>query len=81
MRRIDFPRAPEGILKRHLADEADARLSYYLPLEPEAIPLNVEPPQRPKLPENTVDAPLVRLFNFLREWSRYGERLALIILM
>lgn len=27
----EFPRAPKGITKRHIMDEADARLAYYLP--------------------------------------------------
>jgi mediator of RNA polymerase II transcription subunit 14 len=63
----EFPREPTGVLKRHITDEADARMSYYLPLpEPVDLPPNVEVPERPKLPEGTVDAPLVRLYNFLR---------------
>lgn len=43
-------------------------MAYYLPLPEttEALP-NVDIPERPKLPEGTVDAPLVRLYNFLRE--------------
>ena len=52
-------------MKRHITNEADARLAYYLP--PDEIPPGEEMPPRPQLPEGTVDAPLVRVFNFLRE--------------
>ena len=57
------------MLKRHITDEADARLAYYLPLpagQSEPIP-GVEVTGRPKLPEGVIDAPLIRLFNFLRK--------------
>ncbi|GJE97389.1 Med14 domain-containing protein [Phanerochaete sordida] len=63
----DFPRRPSGVLKRHITEEADARLGFYLPqpeLPPEAIV-----PERPQLPDGVVDAPLVRLFNFLQMMS------------
>lgn len=64
----EFPQEPTGALKQHIADEANARMAYHLPI-PEATdaPSNVDIPERPKLPEGTVDAPLVRLYNFLRE--------------
>lgn len=52
-------------MKRHLTDEADSRLAFYLPM-PEQPP-GVELPPRPVLPEGIVDTPLVRLYNFLRE--------------
>ena len=65
---VEFPRRPVGFLKRHIADEADARLAFYLPLPPDpALPPDAPIPPRPQLPEGVVDAPLVRVFNFLRE--------------
>ena len=58
------------MLKRHITDEADTRMACYLPLpEPIDLPPGTELPERPKLPEGTVDAPLVRLYNFLREYK------------
>ncbi|KAJ8518069.1 hypothetical protein ONZ45_g4838 [Pleurotus djamor] len=63
----EFPRAPLGVLKRHITDEADARLSYYLPKPPLAPGL--EPPPVPQLPDGFIDAPLIRLFNFLQMMS------------
>lgn len=66
----EFPSEPTGVLRRHIADEADLRMARYLPLsdKPEFAP-NPEDPPRPQLPEGTVDAPLVRLFNFLQMMS------------
>ncbi|KAK0212615.1 mediator complex subunit MED14-domain-containing protein [Desarmillaria ectypa] len=63
----EFPRIPTGIMKRHLTDEADSRLAFYLPM-PEQPP-GVELPPRPVLPEGIVDTPLVRLYNFLQIMS------------
>ncbi|KAK0461040.1 mediator complex subunit MED14-domain-containing protein [Desarmillaria tabescens] len=63
----EFPRIPTGIMKRHLTDEADSRLAFYLPM-PEQPP-GVELPPRPVLPEGVVDTPLVRLYNFLQIMS------------
>ena len=58
------------MLKRHITNEADSRMAYYLPpLEPMGLPPGAEVPERPKLPEGTVDVPLVRLYNFLREYD------------
>ncbi|KAF8637952.1 hypothetical protein AX16_010585 [Volvariella volvacea WC 439] len=65
----EFPRTPTGIMKRHIAEEADNRLGKYVPLPPDAYPPGVEIPPRPTLPEGTVDAPLVRLYNFLQMMS------------
>ncbi|KAH9945691.1 MED14-domain-containing protein [Amylocystis lapponica] len=66
----EFPRKPTGLLKRHIADEADARLAFYLPLPPDlAIPPQVEVPPRPQLPDGVADAPLVRVFNLLQMMS------------
>lgn len=65
----EFPRKPTGVLKEHLTEEADKRLGCYLPIpEPEQPPDSnlPPPPERPKLPEDVVDAPLVRIYNFLR---------------
>lgn len=64
----DFPRQPTGMLNRHITDEANARLRYYTPNPPEFQP-PPEAPQKPQLPPNTVDAPLVRVFNFLQFMS------------
>ncbi|KAH0826875.1 mediator complex subunit MED14-domain-containing protein [Lanmaoa asiatica] len=66
----EFPQEPTGVLKRHITEEADSRMAYYLPLPEPVDPLpNTEAPERPELPEGTVDAPLVRLYNFLRQSS------------
>ena len=55
-------------MKQHITDEANGRLGYYLPNPADAsVPPGVELPERPQLPPGTVDAPLVRLFNFLRQ--------------
>ncbi|KAI0292502.1 mediator complex subunit MED14-domain-containing protein [Multifurca ochricompacta] len=62
----------QGVLKEHLTIEADNRLGYYLPIpEPEQPPdPNLPPPlERPKLPEDVADAPLVRIYNFLQMMS------------
>jgi mediator of RNA polymerase II transcription subunit 14 len=58
----DFPREPTGITKRYITDEADFRLAYYLVPDPEN-------PDVSKLPSGVVDTPLVRLYNFLREFQ------------
>ena len=65
----EFPRKPIGWLKRNITDEADARLAFYLPLPADqpVPPEAPEAPPRPQLPEGVVDAPLVRVFNFLRK--------------
>ncbi|KZT04699.1 MED14-domain-containing protein [Laetiporus sulphureus 93-53] len=67
----EFPRKPVGILRRHITDEADARLAFYLPLPPDQPPLppGVEIPPRPQLPEGITDAPLVRVYNMLQMMS------------
>ncbi|KAI6103423.1 mediator complex subunit MED14-domain-containing protein [Pisolithus sp. B1] len=66
----EFPQEPTGLQKRHIADEADAKMAYYLPFPETAdAPSNIEKPERPKLPEGTIDAPLVRLYNFLQIMS------------
>ncbi|KAF8972893.1 mediator complex subunit MED14-domain-containing protein [Flammula alnicola] len=64
----EFPRIPSGIIKRHITDEADARLAFYLRL-PDEPPQMPEAPPRPQLPAGVVDAPLVRLYNFLQMMS------------
>jgi mediator of RNA polymerase II transcription subunit 14 len=58
------------VLKRHITDEADFRMACYVPpAEPVDLPSGAEVPERPKLPEGTVDVPLVRLYNFLQMMS------------
>ncbi|PCH43924.1 MED14-domain-containing protein [Wolfiporia cocos MD-104 SS10] len=65
----EFPRRPTGQVKRHITDEADARLAFYLSVPEDQIPPGVELPPRPQLPPGVVDAPLVRIFNFLQMMS------------
>ncbi len=66
----DFPRIPVGDSKRHVTEEADSRLNYYTPIPEDSEPhLGFEPPIRPQLQPGKVDAPLVRLFNFLRNYN------------
>jgi hypothetical protein len=52
-------------MKQYITDEADARLAFYSPL-PSAQPPTIPALPRPQLPDGIVDAPLVRLYNFLR---------------
>lgn len=55
-------------MKRHITDEADARLAFYLPTPDEPPPLpGIEIPPRPQLPVGVIDTPLVRVYNFLRK--------------
>jgi mediator of RNA polymerase II transcription subunit 14 len=66
----EFLQKPTGALKELLTIEADNCLGCYLPvLEPEQPPdpSLPPPPERPKLPADVVDAPLVRVYNFLRK--------------
>ncbi|KAJ3517642.1 hypothetical protein NLJ89_g378 [Agrocybe chaxingu] len=60
----EFPRVPPNIMKHHIADEANNQLVQYLPPPPDQqqIPGAEAPPQ---LPEGVVDAPLIRVYNFL----------------
>ncbi|KIY53083.1 MED14-domain-containing protein [Fistulina hepatica ATCC 64428] len=64
----DLPTRPLTMMD-FIAQEVDARLSYYLPRPPIELPAGVELPPEPKLADNTVDAPLVRLYNFLQIMS------------
>ncbi|KAF8532543.1 mediator complex subunit MED14-domain-containing protein [Gautieria morchelliformis] len=75
---VAFPRSPTGITKRYIADEADARLARYMVVPTEmAVEPDIQPgpshvqaqPPGPKLPENAVDAPLMRLYNFMQMMS------------
>ncbi|KAJ7874735.1 mediator complex subunit MED14-domain-containing protein [Mycena olivaceomarginata] len=66
----NFPRIPTGHMRRHITDEADAQLAFYLPLPADHVPPpGVTFPPRPQLPEGVVDTPLVRVFNFLQMMS------------
>ncbi|KIY71148.1 MED14-domain-containing protein [Cylindrobasidium torrendii FP15055 ss-10] len=68
----EFPRIPTGPTKRFITEEADLRLGQYVQAPPPADPMqdpNAPPPPRPGLPEGYVDAPLVRMYNFLRMMS------------
>jgi hypothetical protein len=70
---IEFPRKPTGIIRRHIADEADARLGFYLTLPREQPPpAGEQVGARRRLPGGVVDTPLVRVFNFLREFVYSG---------
>jgi mediator of RNA polymerase II transcription subunit 14 len=62
----EFPRQPSQIVRQFITEEADARLAKYRPLPPDVPPPPPEAPPHPTLPPDVVDAPLVRLFNFLR---------------
>lgn len=62
---LEFPRKPPVIMKQHITDEANARLAFYLPLPTEQASIPGAPPS-PELPENVVDTPLIRVYNFLR---------------
>ncbi|KAI0344782.1 MED14-domain-containing protein [Trametopsis cervina] len=67
----EFPRKPTGPIKRHIADEADGRLGFYLPV-PDTVPLPPEGQnerQKHQLPDGVFDSPLVRLYNFLQMMS------------
>lgn len=61
---IEFPRTPTGILKRHITDEADNLLAKFVQYSTEEQIPGL--PSKPQLPTGAVDAPLIRLFNFLR---------------
>lgn len=74
----EFPRNPIGVVKRFITDEADARLACYLPIpedeqQPPAPAATLPAPARPVLPPGAVDAPLARLYNFLRKLSKLNE--------
>lgn len=61
----EFPRRPTNFMKQYITDEANARLAFYSPFPCTQAPIVPAPP-RPQLSEGVVDAPLVRLYNFLR---------------
>lgn len=63
---IEFPRTPTGILKRHITDEADNLLAKFVQYSTKEQSSGMELPSKPQLPSGAVDAPLIRLFNFLR---------------
>ncbi|TFK53984.1 MED14-domain-containing protein [Heliocybe sulcata] len=67
----EFPRVPTGVMKRHIEEGVNAQLGMYIPLPqpPEGQGPPVEQPARPQLAEGAVDAPLVRVFNFLQMMS------------
>ncbi|KAF8629115.1 hypothetical protein AX17_005701 [Amanita inopinata Kibby_2008] len=65
----EFPRIPTLILKRHITDEADNQLAKFVQFSSEEQLAGVEVPQKPQLPDGVVDAPLVRLYNFLQMMS------------
>ncbi|KAI0045303.1 MED14-domain-containing protein [Auriscalpium vulgare] len=68
----EFPRKPVGILKHHFAQEADRLLAYYTPTRPEELqqlPSGLEVPLKKQLPAGMINAPLIRLYNFLQMMS------------
>lgn len=71
----EFPRVPTGVMKRHITEGVDAQLAMYVPITPppEGQVPPVELPPRPQLPEGTMDAPLVRVYNFLRKFRSNCE--------
>ncbi|CAA7259201.1 unnamed protein product [Cyclocybe aegerita] len=64
----EFPRVPPNIMKHHIADEANNQLARYLPPLPDQQQIPGAQP-RPQLPEGVVDAPLIRVYNFLQMMS------------
>lgn len=77
----EFPRIPSGILKQHLSAEADGRLGHYISLpEDIQLPPGVEIPPRPQLPEGVIDAPLIRVYNFLREFFAFTQSSDLLVI-
>ncbi|THV06734.1 MED14-domain-containing protein [Dendrothele bispora CBS 962.96] len=67
----EFPRVPTGFIKRHITDEVDRQLSLFRP-EPQPqqpLPPGAELPRKQELPDDVVDTPLVRVFNFLQMMS------------
>jgi mediator of RNA polymerase II transcription subunit 14 len=67
----EFPRKPTGIMHGFIKEEIDRQLELYIPKPPpEFLPPGVEPPpSAPELSEDVVDAPLIRLYNFLQMMS------------
>lgn len=62
----EIPRIPTGITKAHLTLEGDRLLGLYTKIPEEQIAMGV-PPNPNVLEEGTADAPLVRLYNFMRK--------------
>lgn len=69
----EFPRQPTQIVRQFITEEADVRLGKYRPLPPDTPLLPPGVPPKATLPPDVVDAPLVRLFNFLREQFIHTE--------
>ncbi|KAJ3733741.1 MED14-domain-containing protein [Lentinula guzmanii] len=67
----EFPRRPTGIMHSFIKEEIDRQLELHIPKPPpDFLPPGVEPPSAaPELPEDVVDTPLIRLFNFLQMMS------------
>ncbi|PFH52047.1 hypothetical protein AMATHDRAFT_74540 [Amanita thiersii Skay4041] len=65
----EFPRIPTGILKRHITEEADNQLAKFVPFTVEDPLPGFGSAPKPQLPSGVVDAPLVRLYNFLQMMS------------
>ncbi|KAF5388784.1 hypothetical protein D9757_005677 [Collybiopsis confluens] len=67
----EFPRRPTGIMHGFIKNEVDRQLEMYIPKPPpEVLPPGIEPPALvPELPECVVDAPLIRMYNFLQMMS------------
>lgn len=71
----EFPRRPTGLMHGFIKEEVDRQLELYTPKPPPdfLLPGVEPPPAAPELPEDVVDTPLIRLFNFLRMSSFYFE--------
>ncbi|KAJ3975413.1 MED14-domain-containing protein [Lentinula raphanica] len=67
----EFPRRPVGIMHGFIKEEIDRQLELYIPKPPpDYLPPGIEPPPpAPELPEDVVDTPLIRVFNFLQMMS------------
>ncbi|KAJ4500264.1 mediator complex subunit MED14-domain-containing protein [Lentinula lateritia] len=67
----EFPRRPTGLMHGFIKEEVDRQLELYTPKPPPdfLLPGVEPPPAAPELPEDVVDTPLIRLFNFLQMMS------------
>jgi mediator of RNA polymerase II transcription subunit 14 len=65
----DFPTRPSGLLEHFIRDEANSQLRCYTPMQPShlSIPTDVSVLTPIALPKGVVNAPLIRLYNFLRQ--------------
>jgi mediator of RNA polymerase II transcription subunit 14 len=64
----NFPTSPSGLLSQFIQDEANSQLRYFISTDNPNLPPGEKPETtQVRLPKGVADAPLVRLYNFLRE--------------